>query len=121
MIPTTLALGINTGVGVNLLFLPPQCLLLSPSLCLLRFLAGPRNREPASPSICSTPTPTLRDARHFVDDAAAAASFCSDIAGRFDLLLHACLRRRPSSGEFFFLCSSSFLLLYSFILVTILA
>jgi hypothetical protein len=33
------------GVGVNLLFLPPQCLLLPLLLCPLRFTASSRNQR----------------------------------------------------------------------------
>jgi hypothetical protein len=57
--------GINTGAGVSLLFLPPQCLLLPPLPCLLRFAAGLGNREGTPPpSPLCTPAPPLAAARH---------------------------------------------------------
>jgi hypothetical protein len=121
--PRLWSCGINTGVGVNLLFLPPQCLLLPPLLCLLRFIAGLRNRGGTPPPTCSTPAPTLDDVQHFRRRRRRRSSprHCWEIGSSSERSpsLH---RRRTSFGKLYFpLCSSPFLLLCSFAMVTLLA
>jgi hypothetical protein len=114
--------GINMGAGVNLLFLPPQCLLLPLLPCLLRFAAGPRNREGTPPLLPScTPAPLLADVRHLHLPHRRRCSSSGYHRGEIGSLtassppLH---RGRSNSGKLFLLCSSSLTLFCSHALAT---
>jgi hypothetical protein len=124
-IPTTLAPWYKYGGGGKLALFTPQCLLLPPLPCLLRFTAGPRNREGAPPpSPSCTPAPLLTDVRHLHLHCRHCCSLSRTLLGEIGSpsasspLFH---HRRPSFSKFFLLCSFSFMLVCNYAMVIFLA